>query len=119
MQKFEINNPEALKLIEDFKSGAFIKPYMDKIKQFKMVFISIGVIIFLLVFVLIGKSLSRKVEDFGFVPPNLELQTAPATTPATSAYNSLKEEIFLFSTDLPDPIIPEISNTIDLKSEVF
>lgn len=84
-----------------------------------MVFIGIGIFLFFLIFILIGKGLSRNVENFGYTPPNLEIQTEPTTAPTNSPYNSLKEEIFLFSTDLPDPIIPDISNTIDLKVEVF
>lgn len=119
MQKFEINNPEALKLIEDFKSGAFVKPYVEKIKKLKMVFIGVGLFLFFLIFILIGKSLSTRVENFGYTPPNLEIKTEPTAAPINSPYSSLKEQIFLFSTDLPDPIIPDISNTIDLKAEVF
>ncbi len=119
MQKFEINNPEALKLIEDLKSGSFIKPYLEKIKKLKMVFMWVGILLFFLTFILIGKSLSARVENFGYTPPNLEVQTQPTSPPINSPYSSLKEEIFLFSTDLPDPIIPDISNTIDLKAELF
>ncbi len=119
MQKFEINNPEALKLIEDLKSGAFVKPYIEKIKKLKIVFIGIGLFLFFIIFILIGKSLSTRVENFGYTPPNLEVQAEPTTAPAVSPYSGLKEEIFLFSADLPDPIIPDISNTIDLKAEVF
>lgn len=119
MQKFEINNPEALKLIEDFKSGVFIKPYIEKIKKLKIFFIGFGLFLFFLIFILIGKGLSRRVEDIGFVPPNLEIQTEPTPIQASSPYSALKEEIFNFSTDLPDPIIPSISNTIDLRQEVF
>lgn len=119
MQKFEINNPEALKLIEDFKSGSLFRPYLDKLKKLKNVFIGLGILLFFLIFILIGKGLSRRVENFGYIPPDLEVQTEPTQAPADSPYNSLKEQIFLFSTDLPDPIIPDISNTIDLKPEVF
>ena len=117
MPKFEINNPEALKLIADIKSGAYIKPYIEKIKKLKMVFVGVGVFIVLLIFVAIGKALSGQVTEQGYIPPNLQVQIEPTSAPINSPYSSLKEEIFLFSADLPDPIIPSISNTIDLKSE--
>ncbi|OGD83323.1 hypothetical protein A2572_04620 [Candidatus Collierbacteria bacterium RIFOXYD1_FULL_40_9] len=119
MPKFEINNPEALKLIEDIKSGVLFKPYLEKIKKLKTVFIGVGIFLFFLIFILIGKSLSNRAKDFGYIPPNLEILTEPTAPTVNSPYNSLKEEIFLFSTDLPDPIIPDLNNTIDLKEQAF
>lgn len=119
MQKFEINNPEALKLIDDFKSGKLLGPYIEKIKKLKMVFLGVGAFLILLFFVLIGTSLARRTQNTGYVPPTLEIETTITPSPATSSFTELKEQIFLFSVDLPDPILPSISNTIDLNPEIF
>lgn len=119
MPKFEITNPEALKFIEDFKSGKILGPYIEKLKKLKMVFIGFGVFIFLLIFVLIGRSLARRAQNLDYTPPILEIETTITPPPAVSSYSDLKEQIFLFSVDLPDPIIPDISNTINLNPEVF
>lgn len=119
MQKFEINNPEALKLIEDFKSGKMFGPYLEKLKQLKMYFIGAGIFLVLLVFVLIGRSLAQRAQNTGYVPPVLEIESTITPVQAVSSFSELKEQIFLFSVDLPDPILPAISNTIDLNPEVF
>ena len=117
MAKFEITNPEAIKLIEDFKSGAFFKPYLDKIKKVKWIIISVSIFILFLIFVIIGKTLYRSSETPVFLPPDLsnpEVSTVPAQT---SEYDALKSEIFNYSTDLPDPVNPDLNNKINLKKE--
>ena len=119
MPKFEITNPEALKFIEDFKSGKFFGPYIEKLKKLKMVFVVFGIVFVLLVFVAIGKMLAKRVQNTGYIPPLLEIETTTTPAPASSSYNELKDQIFLFSTDLPDPVIPDLNNNIDLKPDLF
>ena len=115
MAKFEITNPEALKLIEDFKSGVFFRPYLEKIKQYKNLIISVAIFFVLLIFVAIGKSLSQNVQKGEYVPPTLDVERQPTMIVQKSEYEFLKSEIFLFSSDLPDPVLPNLDNAIDLK----
>ncbi len=119
MAKFEITNPEAIKLIEDIKSGVYFKPIIEKIKKIKWILIGAAVFIVLLIFFAVGKSLSRNIDQTGYVPPSLDIERTVTPTTTQSKYNSLKEEIYLFSTELPDPVIPDLNNNIDLKPETF
>lgn len=118
MPKFEITNPEAIKLIEDIKTGKFIEPYLDKLRKIKKYLIATGIVLVLIIFMIIGKSLAKKTSGTGYVPPKLEINSQPASVKAVSPYSELKEEIFVFSADLPDPVLPSISNSINLKPEL-
>lgn len=117
MAKFEITNPEAIKLIEDIKSGAYLKPLIEKVKKIKWYLISVAIIFVLLIFFAIGKSLSRRAQNPTFLPPQLDTVTSKEDVMPASEYDALKTEIFNFSTDLPDPIFPEFDNKINLTSE--
>jgi len=107
MQKFEINNPVALKFIADFKSGVYTKPYIEKIKKLKWVIVSIG------------KSIFRSKGAPVFTPPSLDTERIITPSKAASDYDELKNEIFNFSTDLPDPVMPDFDNKINLQKQQF
>lgn len=117
MAKFEINNPEALKLIEDFKSGALLKPYIEKVKKIKWILISICLFFLFLIFFKIGQTLYERANSPVFLPPSLETPTTSTAPRQQSEFDVLRTEIFDFSTDLPDPVIPDLNNNIILKAE--
>ena len=119
MQKFEINNPVALKFIADFKSGVYTRPYIEKLKKLKWGFISIGVVIVFIIFFSIGKSIFRSKGAPVFTPPSLDTERIISPSKAPSVYDDLKMEIFNFSTDLPDPVMPDLDNQINLQKEEF
>ena len=119
MQKFEINNPVALKFIADFKSGVYTKPYIEKIKKLKWVIVSVAIVIVFIIFFNIGKSIFRSKGAPVFTPPNLDTERIITPSKAASDYDELKNEIFNFSTDLPDPVMPDFDNKINLQKQQF
>lgn len=119
MAKFEINNPVALKFIADFKSGVLFQPIIAKIKKIRWILISIFLVIVFILFFLLGKNLFNKSTLPVFSPPNLDSERVVTPTQRGSIYDSLKEEIYNFSTELPDPVMPDLNNDINLKKEEF
>ncbi len=117
MQKFEINNPEALKFIADFKSGVLFQPIIEKIKKIKWILISIALFITFLIFYGFGKALSNRNKVPVFLPPDLSTPQVSTAPKQSSQFDSLKSEIFEFSTDLPDPVMPDLNNSINFQKE--
>lgn len=114
MAKFEITNPEAIKLISDIKSGLYFKPVTDKIKKYRWYLISSAIVFVLLIFFAIGKSLSRNASNPVYLPPQLDIDTRKTEVVNRSQFDSLKMEVYNFSTDLPDPVFPDFDNKINL-----
>lgn len=117
MAKFEITNPEALKLIADFKSGLLFKPFIEKIRKIKWLLISICLFLAFLIFFNLGKALFQKADNPIFLPPSLDTIRETTTIRPNSEFDGLKDEIFNFSTDLPDPVLPDLNNQINLQKE--
>ncbi len=117
MAKFEITNPEAIKLIADLKSGKTFQPFLDKIRKIKWILVSICIFFILLIFYGAGKSLFQSSNTPVFLPPNLDTPQVSTETKQKSEFDALKDEIFNFSADLPDPVMPDLSNKINLQPE--
>lgn len=117
MAKFEITNPEALKIINDFKSGALLQPIKVWIQKYKWYIISAGVVLVLIIFLAIGKALSRGSQVPVFLPPDISTPVATATPQVKSKYEWIRQNILDFSTDLPDPVVPPFDNAINLESD--
>lgn len=117
MAKFEITNPEAIKLISDIKSGVYFKPVIEKVIKIKWYLISFAIFIVLIIFFAIGKSLSSRAKNPVYLPPKLDLDNRKVETSTPSQFDSLKMEISGFSTDLPDPVFPDFDNKINLQSD--
>ena len=115
MPKFEINNPEALKLIADFKSGVLLAPYIAKLKQYRIYIISVCLFLIFLIFVSLGKNLYRGSTKTIFLPPKLDDLKTTETIATKSEFETIRQEILNFSTELPDPIIPPFDNNINLE----
>jgi hypothetical protein len=114
--KFEITNPEAIKLINDIKSGVFFAPVKAKIIRYKWFIVSGGVVLCLLLALAIGKAISRRAPDIIFLPPDIENPQPTTGSTVKSVYEDLRQDILNFSTDLPDPVIPPFDNAIDLQN---
>ena len=114
--KFEITNPEALKLISDFKSGALLAPVKAWLIRYKWFFVSGLVIVVLLIALSIGKAISGQNQAPVFTPPDLSVPSPTTESTVKSDYEGLRQNILNFSTDLPDPVIPPFDNAIDLES---
>ena len=115
MPKFEINNPEALKLIADFKSGVLLAPYIAKLKQYRIYIISVCLFFIFLIFVTLGKSLYSGSTKSIFLPPKLNDVKPTQTITPKSEFENIRQEILNFSTELPDPVIPPFDNNINLE----
>lgn len=115
MPKFEINNPEALKFIADFKSGALFTTYLAKLKQYRVYIISICLFLLFLIFVSLGKGLYRGSAQPVFLPPKLDDYKPTLSVSQKSEFEAIRQEILNFSTDLPDPVIPPFDNNINLE----
>lgn len=113
----KITNPEALKLIADFKSGVLLAPIKAKIILYKWYLISVGVIIFLLIALAIGKAIFRGSENPIFLPPDVGVPSPTLDKTFNSSYESTRQDILNFGTDLPDPVIPDLNDVIDLESD--
>lgn len=115
MAKFEITNPEAIKFINDFKSGALTAPYIEKIKKYRWYLISVCLFFLMIIFINIGKSIYRRSETPVFLPPKLENTSPKQASDSKSEFESIRQEIINFSTELPDPVIPPFDNNINLE----
>jgi len=117
--KIEINNPQALELIEKIKSGELFLPIKNFFIRFKWIFISVGVFIVLLIAFSIGKSIFQQNPDDLFIPPEIEnVQLSPTKT-IKSDFDALRTNIKTYNTELPDPIMPPVDNKIDLEETII
>ncbi len=119
MAKYEINNPEALEFIAKFKSGKLFEPILEKIKKLKWILISIFVFLTFIIFANIGKSLFNKNTLPAYLPPSLESESITTTPKVSSEFDLLREEIYNVGTDLPDPVLPALNTSLNLKEELL
>jgi len=117
--KTDITNPEAIKLINDIQSGAIFVPIKNKIIRYKWFIVGGVIVIALLIALAIGKSLSENPENPVFLPPDTQDPFVTPTVTVKSSYESVRQEILDFSTDLPDPVVPPFDNNMDLEPTVF
>lgn len=117
-QKFEITNPEAIKIINDFKSGAAYKPFIDFLKKYRWYLISALVLTSLFIAISIGKLLSLN-KTPSFTSPDIGSISVTPTPMAKSKFDSLKKSLVDFSTVMPDPAIPPVDNKITLEAGVL
>ena len=116
-QKFEITNPEAIKLINDIKSGQAYKPLKDLLKKYRWYIISFLVLFSVFLSIIVGKFFSSMRGPSFTPPPISELSQTP--TPITkSKFDSLKKSLVEYSTTMPDPALPPIDNKISLEAEL-
>jgi len=116
MAKFEITNPDAIKFINDFKSGALYQPVIIFLKKYRWYLISSCLFLLLIIFIALGKILYRSVDQPQFLPPKLETVTGTPMLSSKSEYENIRQEILNYSTELPDPVIPEFDNNIKLEA---
>lgn len=114
--KFEITNPEAIKLINDLKSGLFFAPIKAKIISYKWFILAGFVLLCLLMALAIGKAISQRTSVPIYVPPSIDAPAPTTSVIVKSVYEGLRQDILNFSTDLPDPAIPPFDNRIDLEN---
>lgn len=112
----KITNPEALKLIKDFQSGAIFAPFKSWLTKYKWFLVSGGIVFALLLALAIGKSLVNRSQTPVFLPPDISTPGQITPTTFVSKYEPLRQTIMNFGTDLPDPIIPPFDNALDLES---
>jgi hypothetical protein len=117
--KFEITNPQALELIEKFKSGSIFLPVKTKLIQYKWIIISVVVLLALPISIAIGKSLFEKAPSNEFIPPEIENVKPVEKEVIKSDFDGLKTQIRTFNIELPDPIMPPVDNKIDLEPKVI
>ncbi|PIR99443.1 hypothetical protein COT86_04075 [Candidatus Collierbacteria bacterium CG10_big_fil_rev_8_21_14_0_10_43_36] len=115
--KFKITNPEAIKLLNDIKSGAFLVPVKDWITRFKWFLVSGLVLAVLLIALAIGNAIYRRNKPPVFLPPDLGTPVSTTGNAVKSDYEWIRQNIQDLSTDLPDPVIPPFDNSIDLESD--
>lgn len=113
--KIEVTNPEAVKLINDIKSGVFFAPFKAKIIQYKWFILAGVAALILLIALAIGKSIAGRTQGQLFFPPDLTTPQPTTDIVVKSKYEPLRQEIIYFNTDLPDPVIPPFDNAIDLE----
>lgn len=113
----KITNPEAIKLINDLKSGALWQPLKIKLIQYKWYLISGGVALFLLLALFVGKAFFGRSTAPVFLPPDIGLPQPTTESTFVSAYEPIRQNILNFGTELPDPIIPPFDNVINLESD--
>ncbi len=114
--KFEITNPEAIKLINDLKSGVIFLPVKIWIIRYKWYLVTTAVIIVLIISLAIGKAISERNQAPVFLPPDIGTPVPTKETTVKSDYQWIRQNILNFSTDLPDPVIPVMDNAINLES---
>ncbi len=112
----KITNPEAIKLINDIKSGALIAPLKAKVIQYKWFIVSGLIVVVLLIALAIGKAIFSRSEAPVFLPPDIGVPQPTTEDVFVSEYQWIRENIINFGTDLPDPVIPPFDNAIDLES---
>lgn len=113
----KITNPEAIKLINDLKSGAFFVPLKTKAIRYKWFIISGGIITVLLIALSIGKTIFRGSDKPVFLPPDIGVLQPTFEKTSVSDYEWIRQNIINFGTELPDPVIPFFDNIIDLESD--
>lgn len=117
-QKFEITNPEALKLINDLKSGQFIAPYKAKIIKYKWFVITPIVLILIFLAISFGKYLASSTTQTRTITPLVT--TTPTVTPEkVSSFDSTRQAIINFNTTLPDPALLQLDNKISLEKQTL
>lgn len=116
--KIEITNPEAVELINKFKSREIFVPITAWLKKYKWIIISISIVIILITALAIGKKLSEQTPIPVFTPPDIETLSPTETITIKSDYSGLKEDIQNLNTDLPDPFIPSFDDAINLEETV-
>lgn len=114
--KFEITNPEAIKLIADIKSGAIFIPAKIWAIKYKW-YITSGLVLFvLLISLAIGRAISQRRQIPVFLPPDISTPVPTTVVTTKSDYQWIKDNIVNFGTELPDPVIPTFDNSINLES---
>ncbi len=114
--KIEINNPEALKLIADIKSGAIFIPAKNWVIKYKWFLISGLVLFVLLISLAIGRAISGRRQIPIFLPPDISTPVPTTIVTTKSDYQWIKDNIINYGTELPDPVIPAFDNSINLES---
>lgn len=117
--KFEITNPEAVKLINDIKSGVFFAPIKAWFIRYKWFFVGGFVILVLVLSLAIGKVISQRNKPPVFLPPDISTPEPTTETTVKSDYEWIRQNILNFGTELPDPVIPPFENVIDLESAII
>ena len=113
--KFEITNPEAIKLINDLKSGVIFAPVKAWLTKYKWYWVSGLVVIVLLISLDIGKSIADSRRAPVFLPPDLGTPVPTTEVVVKSDYQWIRQNILNYSTELPDPVIPVMDNQINLQ----
>lgn len=117
-QKFEITNPEAIKLINEIKSGQFYAPYKAKIIKYKWFIITPISLLLIFIAISIGKNLAGSTTPIHSLTP--QISTTPTVTPTkTSSFDSIRQAIINFNATLPDPALLQLDNKISLDNEPF
>jgi len=116
--KIEITNPEAIELINKFKSREILIPITTWLKKYKSYLISILIVIVLVIALVIGKNLSEQTPIPVFTPPDIDSPSPTEFIVIESDFSGLKEEIQNMNTDLPDPFIPSFDDAINLEENV-
>jgi hypothetical protein len=117
-QKFEVTNPEAIKLISDLKSGHIFQPFLNVLKKYKWLLIGGFTLIALFIAIAIGKQLSR-ISTPVYAPPIIEDVTPTITKRVRSSFDALKLSVVNFSSTLPDPALPLMDNQISLEQSLI
>lgn len=115
-QKFEVTNPEAIKLINDIKSGAVLAPLKYKIAKYKWVIVGSLTLIALFVAITVGKQLSAR-NTPKYLPPIIDDITITPTPEIKSSFDGLRKLIIDYSATLPEPALPAVDNQISLESK--
>jgi hypothetical protein len=107
-------NPQVVELLGKIRSGEYLRSVKVKFIQLKWVFLGIAVLLALILAVIIGRRLSQKSAPV-YVPPIIDISTPTTEVQKTSAFDSLKRSLQLFSPQLPDPAIPAFDNNLNLE----
>ena len=113
----KISNPEAIKLLNDLKSGVFWAPIKAWFIRYQWYLVGGLVVIFLLIALSVGKAVFRRSQAPVFLPPDIDTPEPTIQESFTSIYEPLRQNILNFGIDLPDPIIPPFDNAINLESD--
>lgn len=117
-QKFEVTNPEAIKLINDIKTGNIYRPVVSKISKYKWPIIGVITLLALFIAITIGKQLSNRNTPI-YVPPQIEEVTPTQARRVKSSFDGIKNTITNFSANLPEPALPAVDNQISLEQTLI
>ena len=117
-QKFEVTNPEAIKLLADIKSGQAFAPVKSVITKYKWIIIGVLTLLALFIAIIIGKQLSRTKTPV-YLPPTIETITPTSSRQVRSSFDGLRNTIINFSATLPDPALPAVDNQISLEATLI